>query len=292
MSPPIPTFPPGDGGEGVFLLFTRSLVHPFTGFCGVQRRIRWFLAIFLVSAAHGAEPQKPNPLKSGIEFASADIRAMQADDFANPGMLWVVRGEKLWHDPAGTSDKSCASCHGDARTSMKGVSTRYPRIDPGTARLVNIEGRINSCRQRNQGAEPLKYETDELLALTAYVAHQSRGVPVNVTVDWQNRKDFERGRELYHRRIGQMNLSCAQCHDQNWGKKLLAETISQGHGNDYPAYRLEWQTVGSLHRRIRACFYGVRAEMPPYGAQELLDLELYLAWRGRGLPIETPGVRR
>ena len=286
------TLAPVVGGEGWVKGFAHSRIHSFTGFCGIQRRIRWFLAIFLVSAAYGAEPQKPNPLKSGSEFASADIRAMQADDFANPGMLWVARGEKLWKEPAGKSDKSCASCHGDARTSMKGVATRYPRIDPGTARLVNIEGRINSCRQRNQHAEPLKYETDELLALTAYVAHQSRGVPVNVTVDWQNRKNFERGRELYYRRIGQMNLACTHCHDQNWGRKLLAETISQGHGNDYPAYRLEWQSVGSLHRRFRSCFYGIRAEMLSAGSQEYLDLELFLAWRANGLPLKTPGVRR
>lgn len=217
---------------------------------------------------------------------------MQADDFANPGMLWVARGEKLWREPAGASGRSCASCHGEASASMKGVAPRYPRIDPGAARLVDLEGRINLCRSRNQQAQPLAHESDELLALTAYVAHQSRGMPLAVVVDWQNRRNFERGRALYHQRIGQMNLACTHCHDRNWGKRLLGETISQGHGNAYPAYRLEWQTVGSLQRRIRACFYGVRAEMPPYDARELLDLELYLAWRGTGLSIETPGVRR
>jgi sulfur-oxidizing protein SoxA len=239
-----------------------------------------------------AEPQRPSPVKSGVEFASEDVRRLQADDFANPGMLWVARGGKLWSEAVGKSGKSCAACHGDAANSMKGVGARYPRIDAGAARLVNLEGRINLCRERNQQAEPMKYESDELLALTAYVAHQSRGVPVSVVVDPQNRKDFERGRELYHQRIGQLNLSCAHCHDRNWGKKLAAETITQGHGGAYPAYRLEWQAVGSLQRRIRACYYGLRAEMPPYGAQELLDLELYLAWRGGGLPVETPGVRR
>jgi sulfur-oxidizing protein SoxA len=231
-------------------------------------------------------------LKSGIEFVSDDLRKLQADEFANPGMLWVARGEKLWSEPAGKSGKSCASCHQDARASMKGVAARYPRVDPGAARLVNLEGRINLCRVRNQQAGGLEHESGELLALTTYVAHQSRGVAVAVTLDWQNRANFERGRELYHRRIGQMNLACTHCHDRSWGKKLAAETVSQGHGNAFPAYRLEWQSVGSLQRRIRACFYGLRAEMPPYGAQELLDLELYLAWRGGGLPVETPGVRR
>lgn len=251
-----------------------------------------FLLMVFAPAAHAAEAQKPLPLRSGIEFASADVRKLQADDFANPGMLWVARGEKLWSEATGTGGKSCAACHGDAKSSMKGVAARYPKVDPGAARLVNLEGRINLCRIRNQNAEPLKYESDELLALTAYVAHQSRGLPVGVVLDMQNRKNFERGRELYHRRLGQMNLSCAHCHDHNWGKKLAAETISQGHANAYPVYRLEWQTAGSLHRRVRGCLFGIRAEMFPAGSQELLDLELYLARRTNGLPIETPGVRR
>ena len=251
-----------------------------------------FLVMVFAPAAHAAEAQKPSPLKSGIEFASADVRKLQADDFANPGMLWVVRGEKLWSEPAGKSGQSCAACHGDAPKSMKGVAARYPRVDPGAARLVNLEGRINLCRSRNQQAEPLQHESDELLGLTAYVAHQSRGMPVAVTLDSQNRRNFERGRDLYMSRSGQMNLACTHCHDRNWGKQLLAETISQGHGNAYPAYRLEWQSAGSLERRIRGCYFGVRAEMPAYGAQELLDLELYIAWREGGLPVETPGVRR
>jgi sulfur-oxidizing protein SoxA len=175
---------------------------------------------------------------------------------------------------------------------MRGVAARYPVIDPGSARLVDVEGRINLCRVRHQQAQALAYESDELLALSAYVAHQSRGMPMQVTLDAQNRRHFERGRSLYHRRIGQMNLACVHCHQRNWGRTLLAQTLSQGHGNPYPAYRLEWQALGSLQRRLRACYYGVRAEMPPYGAEALLDLELYLAWRATGLPVETPGVRR
>ncbi len=243
-------------------------------------------------AASAAEPQKPTPLKSGIEFASAELRAMQADDFGNPGMLWVARGEKLWSEAAGKSGKPCAACHGDARASMKGIAARYPKVDPGSARLVNLEGRVNLCRTRHQGAEPLAYESDELLALTAFLAHQSRGAPVSVTLDSQNRPNFDRGKDFYHLRQGQMNLSCAQCHDRNWGRKLAAETISQGHGNPYPVYRLEWQSVGSLHRRFRSCLFGIRAETLPAGSPELVDLELYLAWRAGGLTVETPGVRR
>lgn len=251
-------------------------------------------ACFVVMLPNAAAQQavRPQPLKSGAEFVGAEVRTLQQDDFANPGMLWVARGEKLWQEPAGKEGNSCASCHGDAKRSMMGVATRYPLLDPGAARVVNLEARIMECREQHQQAAPLKYESEELLALTAYVRHQSRGMPVKVAIDGQNRKHFEAGRDMYHRRMGQMNLSCAQCHQENWGKKLGPETISQGHGDAYPIYRLEWQTVGSLHRRFRSCLSGVRAEMLPHGAPEYLDLELYLAWRSGGLPIETPGVRR
>jgi sulfur-oxidizing protein SoxA len=246
----------------------------------------------LAGAASAAEPQRPQPLKSGVEFTGADARALQADDFANPGMLWVTRGEKLWREPAGKSGKPCAACHGEARDSMKGVAARYPKIDPGAARLLNLEGRINRCRERRQEAPPLAYESDELLGLTAFVAHQSRGMPVAVTLDSQNRANFERGRDFYHLRQGQMNLSCSRCHDRNWGGKLAAETVSQGHGTGYPVYRFEWQGAGSLHRRFRSCLFGIRAEPLAPGSPELVDLELYLAWRAGGLAVETPGVRR
>ena len=249
-------------------------------------------ALLLSGIACAAELERPHPLKSGSEFAGPEVRALQNDDFANPGMHWVLRGEKLWNAPAGRREKACAACHGAGQASMKGVAARYPKIDPGAARLVNLEGRVNLCRVRHQEAEPLAYESDELLALTAYVAYQSRGMPVDVVIDWQNRRHFERGRDYYYRRLGQMNLACAHCHQHNWGRRLLAETISQGHGNEYPAYRLEWQAMGSLHRRFRSCLYGIRAEMLPAGAQEYLDLELFLAWQAKGLPIGTPGVRR
>lgn len=250
------------------------------------------LLLGLQAAAIAQQLPAATAPKSGIEYASADIRALQADDFANPGMLWVTRGEKLWKAAAGGSNRACADCHGAAEKSMRGVATRYPRLDRAASRLTNIEGRINRCRTEQQAAEPLGYESDELLALTAYVAHQSRGMPLAVTVDEGNRAHYRRGREIYYRRQGQMNLACTHCHERNAGRKLLAETISEGHGNAYPAYRLEWQAAGSLQRRLRACYFGVRAVMPAFGSDELLDLELYLARRGSGLAVETPGVRR
>jgi sulfur-oxidizing protein SoxA len=46
--------------------------------------------------------------KSGYDMMGRESRAMQDDDLANPGMLWVLDGEALWKRKAGSADKSCA----------------------------------------------------------------------------------------------------------------------------------------------------------------------------------------
>jgi sulfur-oxidizing protein SoxA len=229
--------------------------------------------------------------RSGYELMARETRAIQDDDATNPGMLWVLDGEALWGRKAGAADRSCADCHGDARASMKAVAARYPSFDPARRRPVNLEQRINSCRITKQKAPPLQYESQDLLALTAYVARQSRGLPIQIAVDARTRPFLEAGRETFHRRQGQLNLSCALCHDDNWGKHLAGSVIPQAHPTGYPLYRLEWQSLGSLERRLRNCLTGMRAQAPGFGADELVDLELYLMWRAREMKIETPAVR-
>lgn len=251
-----------------------------------------FLFVILAQAGIQALAQSPQPPKSGIEFQSADVRALQSDEFANPGMLSVARGEMLWSQQRGAAGNTCASCHGDARQSMRGVAVAYPKHSPPLGRVVNLEARINACVRDHQKAEPLAWESPELLALTAYVGRQSAGMPIAVSIEGAAKATYERGRSLYHERQGQLNLSCTQCHDRAWGRTLLAEKISQGHPADWPAYRLEWQALGSLQRRLRACYFGVRAELPGFGSPDLVALELYLADRARGLAIAPPGVRK
>lgn len=232
------------------------------------------------------------PVLSGSEFLSPELKTQAADDAANPGMLWVALGAKLWDTPQGETGKACATCHDRAEESMRGVATRYPAADGRSGKLFNLELRINACRRDQQRASPYAYESEELLALTAFVAHQSRGLPMAVQTDGPAAPFHEAGRRFFYRRQGQLNLSCAQCHEDNAGRHLRGDVISHGVGNGYPAYRLEWQTLGSLHRRLRACSLGVRAIQFAYGSPEYLSLELYLAGRANGLPVETPALRR
>jgi sulfur-oxidizing protein SoxA len=224
-------------------------------------------------------------------FVSADTRALQNDDTVNPGMLAVLDGEALWKEKAGTSNKSCFDCHADAATSMKGVAARYPAFDSTQNKPLDLEQRINLSRVNDQKAPALKLERKELLALTMYIGMQSRGMPVAVEETAQNKPFIQAGRALFEQRQGQLALSCAQCHDDNWGKKLAGSPIPQAHPTGYPIYRLEWQEVGSLQRRLRGCMSAVRAEPYDYGSPELVDLELFLMWRSRGMPVETPAVR-
>ena len=216
---------------------------------------------------------------------------MQDDDTANPGMLGVLQGEGLWATKAGDNDRSCADCHGEARASMKGVAARYPTFEPVLGRPLDLEARINRCRGEHQGSAPFAWESEGLLALTAFVARQSRGLPIAVRGDGELRPFFDLGSGLFHRRQGQLNLSCSQCHDDNWGKRLAGAVIPQAHPTGYPIYRLEWQSLGSLQRRLRNCMTGVRAEPYEYGATEAVALELYLMARARGMALETPAVR-
>lgn len=229
--------------------------------------------------------------KSGTHFIGASTQAMQRDDTQNPAMLWVGDGQALWQARAGNSGKSCASCHGDAKASMRGVAAGFPAFDTHRQLPINLGQRINQCRVGKQQLPAWRAESRELLAMESYVALQSRGMPMAPPRDARLKQPTERGKQLFNQRIGQLNMSCAQCHDANWGKRLAGSTIPQGHANAYPIYRLEWQDMGSLQRRLRNCMSGVRAEVPPYGALELVELELYLAARASGMAIESPGVR-
>ena len=233
----------------------------------------------------------PEARRSGDDFASPEIRAMQNDETANPGMLWVLQGETLWAGKAGAAARSCQDCHGDAVASMKGVAARYPAFDAVLARSLDLEQRINRCRTEHQRAEPLAWESEDLLALTAFIARQSRGLPIAVATGPELRPFLDLGKELFRQREGQLNLSCSQCHDDNWGKRLAGSVIPQGHPTGYPIYRLEWQSLGSLQRRLRGCMTGVRAQPFDYGAPQAVALELYLVERARGMPMDAPAVR-
>lgn len=229
--------------------------------------------------------------QSGFATMRPDTKEMQTNDRLNPAMLSVAEGERLWSLPAGEGLRSCAGCHGDATKAMAGVAARYPAFDIVTGKPRTLEDQIRFCRRENQKAPEWAYESRSLLAMSAYIGLQSREVPIKPPSDLRLDVFEKAGKALYFQRMGQLNLSCAGCHDDNWGKRLAGSIIPQGHPTGYPLYRLEWQGMGSLQRRLRNCMVGVRAEPFLYGADEFVALELYLKRRAEGMPMETPAVR-
>ncbi len=236
-------------------------------------------------------PYKVGDVRSGYTYAAAETRAMQDEEFENPGFIWVEYGEELWDEAQGSEGKACVSCHEDADESMKGVGASYPVYDEKLGKLINLEQRINQCRSERMGAEPWKWESRELLAMTAFVRYQSNGMPVSVETGGAAAPFYEKGKAFYFERRGQLDMACKHCHEDNAGNMIRANLLSQGQSNGFPTYRLKWQKVGSLHRRFRGCNKQVRATPFAAGSEEYVNLELYLAGRGKGLPVETPAVR-
>ena len=229
--------------------------------------------------------------RSGYTYAAPETRAMQDDAFDNPGSIWLASGETLWRTVEGKAGKSCASCHDDAAKSMRGVAARYPLVDATGSTLVNVERRINQCRVGAMGASPWPWESQPLLAMTTYVKHQSLDMPITPVIDGRAAPFFAKGKTIYTSRRGQLDLACVHCHEMNHGNFLRAQRLSEGMSNGFPAYRLKWQALGSLQRRMSGCMRDIGAEPYADGADEYVELELYLAWRARGLPVETPAVR-
>ena len=249
------------------------------------------LVLAQLSPSPYAQGIAPADRRSAYADMSRETRAMQDDDSANPATLAVLDGEALWNRSTGAAGVSCAGCHGDAAHGMKGVAARYPAFDAALGRPVDLEERINLERGLRQQAPPLAWESADLLALSAFVARQSRGEPISPPDDPRLAPFLAAGEAFFERRQGQLNLSCALCHDANWGTRLAGNVVPQGHPTGYPLYRLEWQAVGSLQRRLRNCISGMRAETPSYGAPEWVDLELFLMRRAAGMAMESPAVR-
>ncbi len=234
-----------------------------------------------------AAPAAQQTRRSGFDDMSAALQALQRDDTRNPGMLWVLEGQALWSQRA-ANGRSCAGCHADG---LAGVAARYPAFDVAQNKPRTLASRIDQCRVQHLGQSAQAAAGDQVLALSARLAHQSRGERIAPPRDARMTPWAERGALLWQQRLGQLNLSCAQCHDQRAGARLGGAPIPQGHATGYPTYRLEWQALGPLERRLRSCVVGVRAEPFTPGADEWLALEVHLMQRAAGMAHEGVAVR-
>ncbi|WP_418592955.1 sulfur oxidation c-type cytochrome SoxA [Ponticoccus sp. (in: a-proteobacteria)] len=227
---------------------------------------------------------------SGWHFRTDETQALEMDTFDNPAMIFVDQAIDMWGTVEGEAGESCASCHGDVDT-FKGLSTQMPKVD-ADGNLVVMEDLVNTCRTDRMQAEAWKWSGGEMQAMVSLIGHQSLGMPMNVAIDGPAAPFWEQGKEMYYTRYGQLELSCANCHEENYGNYIRADHLSQGQTNGFPTYRLKQAKLISKHNRFRGCIRDTRAETFAEGSDEFRALELYVASRGNGLSVETPAVRQ
>lgn len=227
---------------------------------------------------------------SGWLFRGDETRAMQADDFDNPGMIFVESAMETWETAEGTEGKSCASCHNDI-ASMAGVKPTYPKWDEAAGTVQTLQMQMNECRTERMGAEAWGYDKEPAIYMEAALSSVSRGMQVDVAIDGPAQSTWELGKELYYTRTGQLELSCANCHENSYGMMIRADHLSQGQTNGFPVYRLKDTKLSGVHSRFKGCVRDTRAETYNPGSQEFIALELYVASRGNGLSVEGPSVR-
>jgi sulfur-oxidizing protein SoxA len=227
---------------------------------------------------------------SGWVFRSDETQAFQMDDFENPGMIFVDDAIEAFNTVEGSEEKSCASCHENPEN-LAGARAVYPKWNDEAEEVRTMAMQINGCRTEQMGAEEWAYDKTDMLNMEALMASVSRGMPVNVAIDGPVEATYLRGEELYYERTGQLDLSCANCHEDNYGNYIRADHLSQGQINGFPTYRLKNAKLNGVHSRFRGCVRDTRAETYAVGSDEFVALELYLASRGNGLSVEGPSVR-
>ncbi len=228
---------------------------------------------------------------SGWHFRTDETQALQVDDFDNPAMIFVDQAIDLFEAVDGAAGESCASCH-DGVESFEGLHASMPKVDAESGKLVVMEDLINKCRTDRMEADAWKWSGGDMQGMVALIGLQSRGMPMNVAIDGDAAPYWEQGKDMYYTRYGQLELSCANCHEDNWGNMIRADHLSQGMINGFPTYRLKQAKLISRHNRFRGCIRDTRAETFAEGSDEFRALELYVASRGNGLSVETPAVRQ
>ncbi|WP_424969520.1 sulfur oxidation c-type cytochrome SoxA [Dinoroseobacter sp. S76] len=244
----------------------------------------------VVRTAAPEHMENVDTIYSGWVFRSTETQSLQMDDFDNPGMIWVDQAAEVWDTADGSEGKSCASCH-ESPESMAGVRAVYPKWNEAAGEVRTLEMQINDCRETHMGAEKWKYDGGDMVNMTALISSVSRGMPVNVAIDGPAQSTWEKGKEIYYTRYGQLELACSNCHEDNYGNMIRADHLSQGQINGFPVYRLKNAKLNAAHSRFRGCVRDTRAETFPVGSPEFVALELYVASRGNGLTVEGPSVR-
>ncbi|MEF8792760.1 sulfur oxidation c-type cytochrome SoxA [Thiohalorhabdus sp.] len=241
----------------------------------------------------------------------------------NPGDFDIDSGKAVFQEE-GPNGKSCASCHGEDGEDLEGVAATYPKVVDNVYPIGNSSGpdlihkgekqgeqlnpnkaisgegvrtlamQINLCRANNMDAEPLDWSQkhgSDMRHLTIFVKSLAEGEPLAIKTDGKAKDYWERGKELYWMKRGQLNFSCGTCHVQNGGMRIRGQILSnvRGQYNKFPTFRMKKQQTRLMHTRYRGCNRRVRGHDLPFQHKGYRALEVYHGSLSNGQPMKVPG---
>jgi sulfur-oxidizing protein SoxA len=230
---------------------------------------------------------------NGIYAIDADAREQwrEIEEFP-PYEFAVEQGSSLWVE-AFPDGKTYADCFKD---SENGVRQTYPKFDPQAGEVVTLAVAINQCR-KHHGLEMLDYGGEQILALSAFMAFESRGNTFDIKIaddDPRALAAYEQGKQFYYSKRGQLNFSCADCHVTSAGQYVRADHLSAslGHPTHFPVYRSKFGSMLSLHQRFAGCVRDVKAKPFELQSEQYRTLEYFLSYMSNGLEANGPGARK
>jgi len=207
-----------------------------------------------------------------------------------PFMSDIDQGKKIWDTPF-RNGKRFADCFPNGGHNVAG---NYPYFDPARGKVVTFEMALNDCRRAN-GERDLAYgQHDPMGVLTAYARTLSDGMPMAVRVDSPAAQErFEAGKDLFFRRIGQLNAACAGCHLLNAGNTMRMEIISPalGQAAHWPIFR-GGEELMTFQGRFKRCMEQMRAVPYGYASEEWNNLEYFLSYLSNGIPLRSSVFRK
>jgi sulfur-oxidizing protein SoxA len=225
-----------------------------------------------------------------LNFSKDSMEQYEAIMDFPPYVSDIDKGKKMWETPF-KNGKTYAGCFPNGG---KMVAGNYPYFDEKAGKVVTFEMALNDCRQAN-GEAPLDYNDMKTMGvLTAYARTLSDGMRMNIKVETPAAQEaFNRGKEFFFSRHGQLNFSCASCHVQGAGLIVRTEYLSPaiGQATHWPVFRGGSNLV-TLQDRYEGCLKNIRAVPPKPGSTVFNDLEYYHSYLSNGMEMQASVFRK
>lgn len=199
----------------------------------------------------------------------------------------IDAGEELYNDTKGL--KQCFPEPIEA-------AVNYPKFDDKKGEVITLSVAINDCLKQN-GQKPWKMTKGKMADLEAYFASSARDEEKVINVKIQSKaaqEAYEAGKKYYYSQRGYLKLSCATCHVQGAGQKVRSEYMSSllGHTTHFPVYRLKWEGLGTLERRVKGCIKDEGQKPPKLDSNDMKNLIYFISYMSNGMKIDGPDVRK